>query len=214
MRILLVDDHTLFRKGTALILGSFDEIGSVDEAEGGKEALSLLKKNRYDIMLLDLEMPGMDGRQVAKIAIDKYPDLRVIMLSSHKSLDIVSEMIEIGIHCYLVKDAKPEELKHAIVSVIKNDFFYNQLVSSALKAEAERYITKEDTEDKTGDISQREIQILALICQELTMKEIGKKLNLSEQTVHTHRKNLLKKTKAKNTVGLVKYAFQKHIITF
>jgi DNA-binding NarL/FixJ family response regulator len=212
LNILLVDDHTLFRRGAKLLIGQFKEVDEVMEAEGGKEALELLAKQPFDIVLLDLEMPIMDGRQTAKKIIQHYPEVKIVMLSSHDTLEIISEMIEIGIHSYLVKDAQPEEVHQAILSVVNNDFYYNQLVSKALRKTIESNGSLNST--KVSDLSPREIEILQLICQELTMKEIGEALFLSEQTIHTHRKNLMKKTNAKNAVGLVKYAFQKGIASF
>lgn len=216
LSVLLVDDHSLFRVGTRLIIDQFNEVGDIEEAEGGEHALEVLSKRRFDIMLLDLHMPVMDGKQTAEAVIIKYPDLKIIMLSSHDSLDTVSEMIELGIHSYLIKDASPEELRKAIVSVINNEFYYNQLVSRALRKRIEKkgVINQENVAGTNEGISPREAEILQLICQELTMKEIGERLYLSEQTIHTHRKNLMKKTKAKNAVGLVKFALQKGIATF
>lgn len=214
LKVLLVDDHTLFRKGTRLILKDFSDIEDINEAESGKEALQKLKEDKFDIMLLDLEMPLMDGKETAKRVIRSYPDLKIIMLSSHDSLEIISEMIEIGIHSYLVKDAKPNELNHAIMSVINNDFYYNQLVSKALRKKIEVDGLNDNGSAKVQGLSPREAEILKLICQELTMREISEKLILSEQTIHTHRKNLMKKTNSKNAVGLVKYAFQNGIASF
>lgn len=212
LRILVTDDHTLFRKGTMMLLESFDEIETVDEAENGKLALEKLSENDFDLILLDLEMPVLDGWETAKKIVSKYPEVKIIMVSMHDSLQIISDLIEIGVHSYLLKNADPEEVHKAIVSVTNNDFYYNQLVSKALHKKVQK-----DGIDKgiarRADISPREIEILQLICQELTMREIGEKLFVSEQTVHTHRKNLMKKTKAKNAVGLVKFAFQNGIAT-
>ena len=193
-----------------MLLESFEEVGHVEDAENGKEALEKLSENHFDLILLDLEMPTMDGWEASKKITAKHPEVKIIMISMHDSLQIISDLIEIGVHSYLLKNAEPDEVHKAIVSVVNNDFYYNQLVSKALHKKVQK-----DGLDKgvarRADISPREIEILQLICQELTMKEIGEKLFLSEQTVHTHRKNLMKKTKAKNAVGLVKFAFQNGI---
>ncbi|WP_370088377.1 response regulator [Ekhidna sp.] len=212
LSILVTDDHTLFRRGTMMLLDSFDEVGSVDEAENGKQALEKLSENNFDLILLDLEMPVLDGWETAKKIVSKYPEVKIIMVSMHDSLQIISDLIEIGVHSYLLKNADPEEVHKAIVSVTNNDFYYNQLVSKALHKKIQKNGIDKGVA-RRADISPREIEILQLICQELTMKEIGEKLFVSEQTVHTHRKNLMKKTKAKNAVGLVKFAFQNGIAT-
>lgn len=210
LNILVTDDHTLFRRGTMMLLESFDEIGMVDDAENGKEALEKLEESKFDLILLDLEMPVLDGWETAKKVVSKFPEVKIIMISMHDSLQIISDLIEIGVHSYLLKNADPDEVHKAIVSVTNNDFYYNQLVSKALHKKVQKDGLNKGVA-RRADISPREIEILQLICQELTMKEIGEKLFVSEQTVHTHRKNLMKKTKAKNAVGLVKFAFQNGI---
>jgi two-component system, NarL family, response regulator DegU len=211
LKILVTDDHTLFRKGTMMLVNTFKEVGEVNDASNGKEALEELSKNQYDIILLDLDMPVMDGWETARKIVSKHPEIKIIMISMHDSLQTISDLIEIGVHSYLLKNAEPDEVHRAILSVINNDFYYNQLVSKALH----KKIQKDGIDNKSipsrGDVSPRETEVLQLICQELTMKEIGEKLFLSEQTIHTHRKNLMKKTKAKNAVGLVKFAFQNGI---
>ena len=146
------------------------------------------------------------GGETAKKIVSKFPDIKIIMISMHDSLQIISDLIEIGVHSYLLKNADPDEVHKAIVSVVNNDFYYNQLVSKALHKRVQKDGIKKGVA-RRADVSPREIEILQLICQELTMKEIGEKLFLSEQTVHTHRKNLMRKTRAKNAVGLVKVRF-------
>lgn len=214
LKILVTDDHTLFRKGTMMLVQSFAEVGEVDEAENGQEALQKLESNNYDLVLMDLEMPVLDGWEASKKIVTKFPDVKIIMISMHDSLQTISDLIEIGIHSYLLKSAQPDEVHRAILSVINNDFYYNQLVSKALHKKIQKNGLEKPGGSRRGDISPREAEILQLICQELTMREIGEKLFLSEQTVHTHRKNLMKKTKAKNAVGLVKFAFQNGIASF
>lgn len=211
LRILVTDDHTLFRKGTMMLVSTFKEVGEVKEASNGKEAIEALQKEYFDILLLDLDMPIMDGWEASRKIISKFPDLKIIMISMHNSLEVISDLIEIGVHCYLLKDAHPEEVHHAIISVMNNDFYYNHLVSKALHTKMQK---DGNLKNAPSHVSPREAEVLELICQEMTMKEIGEKLFLSEQTIHTHRKNLMKKTKAKNAVGLVKFAFQNGIASF
>lgn len=206
--VLVVDDHTLYRKGCMMLVGSFERIGLVYEASNGKEALDFLLKTPVDIVLMDLDMPVMGGKEAAKIIVSKYTGTSVIMVSMSDDLDIISELIEIGVHSYLTKTADPEELEKAINYVLNNDFFYNQIVSKALH----KKIKDRPPVSRDNHLTPREIEILVLICQELTMKEIGEKLFLSEQTVHTHRKNLMKKLSVTNAVGLVKYAIKEEIV--
>lgn len=214
LRVLVTDDHTLFRKGTMMLVNNFDEVSEVNDASNGKEALDELSKNTYDILLLDLDMPVLDGWETSKKVISQFPHVKIIMISMHESLQTISDLIEIGVHSYLLKSAEPEEVHKAIISVINNDFYYNQLVSQALHKKIQKDGIEKKSIPSKADISARETEVLQLICQELTMKEIGEKLFISEQTIHTHRKNLMKKTKAKNAVGLVKFAFQNGIAAF
>ena len=214
LNILVTDDHTLFRKGLAMMVKAFTEVATVEEAENGKEALKKIKEGNFDLILLDLEMPIQDGWETAKKLVVKYPEIKIIMISMHDSLETISGLIEIGVHSYLLKKAQPDEVHTAITSVINNDFYYNNLVSRALHKKIQKNGLEKPDAIRRADVSPREIEILELICQELTMKEIGEKLFLSEQTVQTHRKNLMKKIHAKNAVSLVKFAFQNGITSF
>lgn len=192
---------------------TFPGVESVENVENGQLALDVLKNEHIDILLLDLEMPVLDGRETAKKVVSKFPDTHIIMISMHDSLALISDLIEIGVHSYLLKSAEPEEVQKAIVSVLNNDFYYNQLVARALHQKVKHGgVSKPFFNDKS-QLTKREIEILELICQELTMKQIGEKLFISEQTIHTHRKNLMRKTDCKNAVGLVKFAIQNQIVS-
>lgn len=210
--VLVVDDHTLFRKGMVMMLKTFPTIKEVMDAENGKEAVNMMKERPFDLMLLDLDMPVMDGWKTSKYILKNYPSTHIIMVSMHDSLSIVSKLIELGVHSYLLKNASPEEVQKAIASVINNDFYYNQLVASALNEKMNSSANLK-TVSESSNLTKREIEILGLICQELTMKEIGEQLFISEQTIHTHRKNLMRKIEAKNAVGLVKFAIQNQIVS-
>ncbi len=212
--ILMADDHTLFRKGMSMMVKTFPGITSVKDVENGQKALDLLATEKFDILLLDLEMPVLDGWETAKKVVTKFPDTHIIMISMHDSLKLISDLIEIGVHSYLLKSAEPEEVQKAISSVMNNDFYYNQLVARALHQKVQKGAINKPLFNERSQLTKREVEILELICQELTMKEIGDRLFISEQTIHTHRKNLMRKTEAKNAVGLVKFAIQQQIVSF
>lgn len=190
---------------------SFPGISSVNDVENGLKALEYLDNNPVDIMLLDLDMPVMDGWETSRIVVERYPHVHIIMVSMYDSLTVISDLIEIGVHSYLLKTSEPEEVQRAIESVMNNDFYYNQIVARALLSKLKK---SEETIiiDKHIELTRREIEILELICQELSMREIGDRLFVSEQTIHTHRKNLMRKTNCKNAVGLVKFAIQHKIV--
>lgn len=211
--VLAVDDHSLFRKGMVMLLKSFPEVGETLEAENGMMALDVLKKEPVKIVLLDLEMPVLDGWETAKKITANYPDIKVIMISSHKSMNVISDLIEMGVHSYILKESEPDEVHKAIKSVVNDEFYYNQLVAQALMQKMQIGAHEKPVFNRDVKITTREKEILQLICQELTMKEIGENLFLSEQTVHTHRKNIMRKTKVKNAVGLVKFAISQRIVS-
>ena len=213
IRVLIADDHTLFRKGMSMMVKTFPGVVSVHDVENGQKALDYLNENPVDILLLDLEMPVLDGWETSRKVVNNFPNTYIIMISMHDSPKLISDLIEIGVHSYLLKSAEPEEVQKAMMSVINNDFYYNQLVAKALHQKVRSGNADKLLEDDKNQLTKREIEILELICQELTMKEIGEKLYISEQTIHTHRKNLMRKTEAKNAVGLVKFAIQNHIVS-
>ena len=210
INVLVVDDHTLFRKGSVLLVQSFGFADQVLEAENGKRALEVIKSNTVDLVMLDLDMPVMDGKETAKQIIKQYPKISIVMVSMNEELETISELIDIGVHSYILKNTEPEELQKAIEYVRNNEFYYNQIVSKALHKKVKE---RPNHVFQDNHLTRREIEILELICQELTMKQIGDQLFLSEQTVHTHRKNLMKKVNVSNAVGLVKYAIKENIIS-
>ena len=210
INILVVDDHTLFRKGSVMLVKSFDIAENVFEAENGKVAIETVNSQPIDLILLDLDMPIMGGKDTAKQLLKTNPEIHIIMVSMNQELAMISELIEIGVHSYILKDSEPEELNRAVRCVLNNEFYYNQIVSKALHQNFKERPTGSMVEN---NLTRREVEILGLICQELTMKQIGDKLFLSEQTVHTHRKNLMKKVNVSNAVGLVKYAIKERIIS-
>ncbi len=208
VNVLVTDDHMLFRRGTMKLLEGFSVVGEILEAENGLEALKILSEKPIDIVLLDLDMPVMDGWETSRKIVSKYPNTYIIMISMHDDLKIISDLIEIGVHGYLLKNADPDELKTAIHSILNQQFYYNQLVSKALHRKM-----REAFPLKKTDLTKREVEIVQLICAELTMKEIGEKLFLSEQTIQTHRKNLMRKIEAKNSVSIVRFALQNGLIS-
>ena len=210
INLLVVDDHALFRKGSVMMVKSFEIANEVFEAENGQVAIEVVKNTPIDLILLDLDMPIMDGKETAKRLLKSNPEIFIVMVSMNEELETISELIDIGVHSYILKDSEPEELNKAIVSVLNQEFYYNQIVSKALHKKIKE---KPLSSAASNHLTRREVEILELICQELTMKQIGEELFLSEQTVHTHRKNLMKKVSVSNAVGLVKYAIRERIIS-
>ena len=214
-KVYLADDHTLFRKAMVALLQTFDRVSVVKDAENGKELINLVKFEVPDVVIVDLEMPIMDGSATCEYLIARYPDVKLIVLTMHDSSKFILHMMEMGVHAFLLKNAEPDELENALYAVIENDFYHNDLVAEVLRKnvrERER-LSKNKAMFHQTDLTEREREILVLICQELTMKEIGLRLFLSENTVRNHRVNIMEKVGVNNIVGLVKAAYEMGIVS-
>ena len=212
LKICIADDHTLFRKAMVNLLQSFDRVTSVRDAENGKELLQLFKTEAPHIAIVDLQMPVMDGVEACEKILANYPDTKVIVLTMHDSEKYILHMIEMGVHAFLLKNTDPEEFEKAIHDVIDKDFYHNEIVIAALRRNLKERVGAERPIFKKHDLTDREQEILKLICRELTIKEIGDRLSISENTARNHKANLMEKIGTKNTVGLVKFAYETGII--
>lgn len=211
LKVYIADDHTLFRKAMVNLLRSFDRIIDVKDAENGRELLTLMKYEVPDVVIVDLQMPVMDGAEASAQILQKYPDVKIIILTMHDSNKFILHMMDLGVHAFLLKNTEPDELEKAIYAVADKDFYHNELVATVLRKNVKDR-TGQRPIFKTAELTDREKEILFLICQELTMKEIGQRLFLSENTVRNHRVNIMEKVGVNNIVGLVKYAYEAGIV--
>lgn len=209
INIAIVDDETLFRKSIIFVLNREPNINIVFEGNNGEELISFLDRNPPpDIVLMDIRMPVLDGVETTKILSEKYHEIKIIILSSVNSNHFLETMIKSGISSYLFKDSLPEQVVHTINRVYEDGIYFKpEMVNIILNLKDEK-ITSID------QLSEREIEILQLICQQLNAKEIGDKLCLSERTIEGHRKRMLAKTKSKNVVGLILWGVRNNIILF
>jgi len=211
INIVITDDHKLFSKGIASLLEDFDFIGNIYEAGTGLELLNLLEQAEPmpDIALLDLQMPEMDGMEATIKVKEKYPNLKIIILTMQDDEQIILHMIQLGVNGYLMKNADPDELENAIKNVIAKDLYFpediSRLVYSSLSG-------KKSNALKDTSLTNREVDVLELICKEYTANEIAEELNIGRRTVEGYRKNLLEKTGSKNMAGLVVYAFKNELV--
>ncbi len=211
-KVYIADDHTLFRKAMVNLLRTFDRVSEVKDAENGKELLGLIKTDRPDVAIVDLQMPIMDGAETCENIISRYPDIKIIILTMHDSEKFILHMMETGVHAFLLKNTEPEELEKAIYSVAEKDFYHNDLVASVLRKNVKEKKAGQRPMFRQTELTEREKEILILTCQELTIREIGQRLSLSENTVRNHRVNIMEKIGVNNTVGLVKYAYEAGLI--
>jgi DNA-binding NarL/FixJ family response regulator len=213
IHIGIADDHRLFREGVSNIIRSFDRIEVVAEAANGKVLLDILAQHdrEIDIVLLDLNMPEMDGVETMTRLKQQYPKIKVIVVSLHEEPPLLFKLFEMGINAYLHKDCEIDELKKAIYTVYENDIYMNQRLSEALKKMAQ-YRNDGSAHAEKIAMTQREKEILQLICNECTTHEIAEKLGVSVRTVEGHRTNLLQKTGSKNIVSLLIYALRHKLV--
>jgi len=206
--VCIADDHHMVRKGMRRLLDLCERIGIITEAGDGLQLIHLVKTEKPDVILLDLQMPVMNGIEACGIVAKEFPDVKIIVLTMNDGPEMVDMLLKQGAHGFLSKNSNTDELEYAIYSVVDKGFYYNDLVYKALQ-------TSKMREGKGGalpSISKREIEIIRLICDELTMKEIAKKLNISEKTVQNHRFNIMEKLGVHNTAGIVKYAIRNLIV--
>ncbi len=213
IKVGLADDHELMRAGLAQILEASGPITVIFEASNGAELLEQLKTKRVDVVLLDLEMPVMGGQEALPEVVVNYPETKVLILSMHDSNSFIVKMMELGASGYLLKDMPPSEVAKAVQTVVNDGLYFNAKVSRALLAGLPgSQIEIESTGQVRETLSQRELEVLRLICQEYTTTEIAESLFLSPKTIEGYRKNLLEKTGVKNMAGLAIFAVRNNLI--
>lgn len=213
--IAIADDQMLFRRGMAAIINSFDDMMVVCETDNGRKLLTFLETTtqKPDVILMDLSMPELNGIDTMKVIHEKYPDQKVIILSIHNEEKFVVHLIELGANAYLFKNAEPEDVENAIRGVVEKGFYFSESLMMTFQKRLNNKKTHVSVHDNIPiTLTTREIEVMNLICQELTALEIAEKLFISVRTVDGHRNNLLEKTGARNTAGLVIFAIKNNLV--
>lgn len=209
IRISLVDDHTLFRKGMAELINSFKGYKVVAEADNGKEFIkSFNGRGRPDIVLLDINMPEMNGYETALWLKEHWPHVKVLALSMYDMEESIIRMLKAGAKGYLLKDAHPEELLAALHEVSKDNFYHSDLVTGVLL----KSLNPSERDGASVKLNEREMQFLKLACTEMTYKEIADQMCLSPRTIDGYREALFEKLHVKSRVGLVMFAIREGIV--
>lgn len=210
-RIILVDDHSLFRNGLRGLLERNEGFRVVGEASSGEEFLSLLEQESFaaDIVFMDFSMPGLDGAQTTERALARRPDLRIITLSMFGEESYYSRMVEAGARGFLLKDSDIGDVLEAIAAVMGGGSYFSPRLLSSLTG---RMHAREHDELADDQLSSREREILVAVCRGLSNQEIADELFISKRTVDKHRANILEKTGCKNTASLVVYAIRNGIV--
>jgi DNA-binding NarL/FixJ family response regulator len=210
--ILIADDHKMFREGLSELLHKELDFNVVDDVGDEDKIRAVLKTQKIDVILMDIDMGDTNGIEMTAEVIKNYPATKVLALSMHGDKNYIVKMLEAGAKGYILKNAGKEEMINAIHTVANGDTFFSSQVSAKIL----EYLTNPNKSKKKKSedtpLTDREIEVLRLIADEYSNPEIAEKLFISVRTVDTHRRNLLDKLMVKNTAGLVKYAIQKNLL--
>jgi len=209
-KIIIVDDHLIFRQGLTSIITSENIATVIGEASNGIEFIELISKMKPDIVLMDIDMPHMNGLDATEKAIKLIPELKIIVFSMFSDEEYYHKMIERGVKGFILKTSGINELESAIHEVMKGESYFSNELLRKIISNFEQQNNNEQS--KKEILSEREIEVLQQICLGLSTDEIGKKLFISPKTVKTHKSNLLAKTISKNTPALILYAIKNKIV--
>jgi DNA-binding NarL/FixJ family response regulator len=208
IKIIITDDHQLFRNGLKILLDSIPEFEVVGEASNGEEFLKLIKTIQADIALMDINMPELDGVEATRKGLILCPSINIIALSMYGEEEYYYKMVDAGAKGFILKDSDINEVKEAINTVYKGSSYFSQ----ELLYHVIQKIKHREHESKTANLSKREREILFKICDGLSNQEIADTLFISKRTVDKHRANLLGKTNSKNTASLILFAIRNKLI--
>jgi len=208
IRILVTDDHKLFRRALTNLIQTFNFQTVLSEASNGLEALDIISKNKIDVLLLDVQMPVLNGIETMKRIKNLEQKPHVLILTQFDDQALITNMLRLGANGFLLKDCDPEELNRAILSVMDVGYFINDLISSVIQA------TMTNRQNLPSiEISTRELEIMVLLKEGNSSKQISGILNLSVYTVESYRKALMKKTNCKNVADIVSLAYRTGIVS-
>jgi len=212
IKVAIVDDHKIFRKGVILSMRQYTNIKFVMEADNGEELIEKISEFNPDVVLCDLKMPKKDGIDTTKQLTKLFPQIRVIILTMYEDERFVGHLMDCGAAGYLLKSTDPAEIKKAIVDVMKTGFYLNPFVNKVLIKK--NYSKQKFNPSLTSEVvlSDREKEVLTLVCMEFTAQEISQKMDISPRTVEAIKDRLMERFGVKNSVGLVFYAMKNQLI--
>lgn len=216
IKVAVCDDHNLFRAGVVSILSLVPDFDLMLEAANGQELIDKLPRKTPDVVLLDLQMPVMDGTATADYLRENYPLIKIIVITMHDEDRMVLHLLEKGVSGYLLKDTEPAEMERAIRKVMDEGIYLTEFVSKAMlrKMTNKTAVVKQPSAFYNSKVllSEREKEVLKLICEGFSTQEVSEKIFLSPRTVEGHRLRILEKTGTRNTAGMVAYAFKNDLI--
>lgn len=211
-RIILADDHEIFLESLSAMLTSEENLEILKKVSNGKELVNAVKESPPDLCIVDMDMPEMNGMQASEVLLKLYPDLKILILTMHKEKSLIKKMMSLGIRGYLLKTCDKEEFIFAINHILKGKNHFSEEVIETIVNE-DRFETKQSPElSKLATLSDREKEIIGLLCNGLSNKQIAEKIFISPKTVDNHRTNIMRKLEVNNIVGLIRFAI-KHGLT-
>ncbi len=212
INVAIADDHKIFRKGVIHSMRPYTNIRFVMEADNGEDLLQKIPDAKPDVILCDLKMPIKDGIDATKVITKNYPNIRVIILTMYEDERFVGHLMDCGAAGYLLKSTEPAEIKRALMDVMRTGFYLNPFVNKVLIKK--NYGKQKFNPSLTSEVvlSDREKEVLTLVCMEFTASEIAPKMNISARTVEAIKDRLMERFGVKNSVGLVFYAMKNQLI--
>lgn len=212
IKVAIADDHKIFRKGVILSLKPYHNIKFVLEAENGEELIQGVENAQPDIILMDLKMPVKDGIETTKYLNKHFPSIRILILTMYEDERFVGHLMDSGANGYLLKSTDPEEIKQGIMDVMRTGFYLNNFVNRVLIKK--NYARQKFNPNLNNEIviSEREKEVLSLVCLEYTAQEIAQKMDISARTVEAIKDRLMERFGVKNSVGLVFFAMKNSLI--
>ena len=206
IKVAIADDYKIFREGLKVSLGQDENMHFLLEADNGEDLLKAIESKQPDVIIMDLKMPIMDGMEATQLVRKKYPAVKVLVVSMYEDDKFIIHLMEIGANGYLLKNAEPEEIRKAIYAVHENGYYFNDLVNKALLKKLVLKNNIKPSFNENVDLSERELEVLKLICEEKTAAEIAKQIFLSPRSVEGIRQRLIEKIGVRNTAGIVMFA--------
>ena len=212
IKIAIADDYKIFRDGLKVGLSADDNLEVILEADNGEDLLNALVTIKPDVILMDLKMPLLDGMEATKIVRKKYPAIKVLVVTMYEDDKFIIHLMENGANGYLLKNAEPDEIRKSIYAVHENGYYFNDLVNKALLKKLVLKNNFKPSFKQDIELSERELEVLKLICEEKTAAEIGKEIFLSPRSVEGIRQRLIEKVGVRNTAGLVMFATKNGLV--
>ena len=209
---MIVDDHKIFRDGLKILLSHFPFVGDVYEASNGVEFLDLMKGVYPDIVLMDINMPVMGGIEATRLALEKYSDLKIIVLTTFHNEDYVEQMMLAGVEGYMLKRSSPEEFETALTRVFEGGNYFSDEIVRTVAQNLNKIREESSRKASLSEFTEREQEVLELICKGLNNEQIGELIHISPKTIEKHKTNLFQKTDTNNTVNLIIHAFRNGLV--